>query len=134
MRFKTLVEPTVAQKGDEWLSPDGSSSTWRRVWNGTAWVEDLKAAGFPGTELSPSNPDLSNVGTDDEDEDDTEEEEESEDESEEEQPPAEEVKDEQRNETTVSDRNRVEQGSGGKPEPKSKQRGKRGKVRKGRKG
>ncbi len=130
MRFKSLTAPATVQKGDEWLSPEGHSSTWRRVWNGTAWVEDLKAAGFPGTELSPSNPDLSNVGTDEDD--DTDDEDDESEEVEEEQPPTEEVKDEQRDETAVSDRNGVEQGAGGKPEPKPQQRGKRGKVRKGR--
>jgi hypothetical protein len=129
MRFKSLAEPEKVQKGDEWLSPEGHSSSWRRVWNGTAWVEDLKAAGFPATGLSPSNPDLSNVGTDEDDEDEESEE------DEEEQPETDEGKtDEQGMQAAVSDSDGGEQGAGGKPEPEPKQRGKRGKVRKGGKG
>lgn len=93
MRYKTLQEPTKVQKGDEWLSPEGHPSAWRRVWNGTAWVEDLKAAGFPATDLSPSNPDLSNVGTDeDDDTDDGEEDEDDDTDEPEEQPPTDEGK------------------------------------------
>lgn len=141
MRCKSIVEPTSLQKGDEWLSPDGHSPPWRRVWNGTGWVEDLKAAGFPLTELSPENPDLSDVGT--ENEDDTEELdldpdslEEIEIEINDDQKPSliEESTDEHRMQAEIPDRNGREQGAGGKPEPESKQRGKRGKVLKGGKG
>lgn len=132
MRVKSLAEPTgILNKGDEWLSPDGHSSTWRRVWNGTGWVEDLKAAGFPLTELSPENPDLSNVGTDD----DTEETEYTEeDHSDGKLSNDEDQSDEQGMQTAVPDSNGGEQGAGGKLEPEPKQRGKRGKVRKGGKG
>lgn len=133
MRVKSLAEPTgIMQKGDEWLSPEGHSSTWRRVWNGKAWVEDLKAAGFPGTELSPPNPDLSNVGLDDEDDEvDTEE---TDDTEEKEQPATEGTNDEHGMQAEIPDRDRGEQGASGKPEPKPQQRGQRGKVRKGGKG
>lgn len=133
MRFKTLAEPTgIMQKGDEWLSPDGHSPTWRRVWNGTAFVEDLKAAGFPLTELSPtlSAEELAKVGTDD----DTDETDDTDDTDEDEQPPTEDHDDEQGVQTEVSDRNGGEQGSGGGSGSEPEQRGKRGKVRKGRKG
>jgi hypothetical protein len=132
MRTKSLTEPATAkiQKGDEWLSPDGHSPAFRRVWNGTAWVEDLKAAGFPATGLSPENPDLSDVGTE-EDDDDMEE---TVDTEEEEQPSTEGTNDEHGMQAEVSDRDGGEQGAGGKPEPKPQQRGKRGKVRKGRQG
>ena len=126
MRVKSLAEPSGVQKGDEWLSPEGHSSAWRRIWNGTAWVEDLKAAGFPATQLSPDNPDLSGVGT----EEDTEETED----TEEEETSTEDSIDEQGMSTEISDSDRGEQGSGGKSESEPQQRGKRGKVRKGGKG
>lgn len=132
MRVKSLVEPTgILNKGDEWLSPDGHSSTWRRVWNGKGWVEDLKAAGFPMTELSPENPDLSNVGLEDDMEEtkDTEE-----DYSDGKLSNDEDQSDEQGMQAAVSDSNGGEQGAGGQSEPEPKQRGKRGKVRKGGKG
>lgn len=160
MRFKTLVEPKTVSKGDEWLSPDGYSSSWRRVWNGTSWVENLKVAGFPTTQTTPVNTDLSGAGTptdeppvdtgdlggntDEDFENDTDEDGEEDTEEdfsdgklinkEEDLKPTEETKDEQGMSTKIPDRNGTEQGTVVKPESKQEQRGKRGKVRKGRKG
>lgn len=39
MRIKSLTEPTTVglQKGDHWLSPDGHSPPWARVWGGAEW-------------------------------------------------------------------------------------------------
>lgn len=137
MRFKTLVEPTgIMQKGDEWISPEGHSPAWRRVWNGTAFVEDLKAAGFPMTELSPTltAEELAKVGADN-DTDETEETEDTTDSDEDEQqPPTEDSEDEQGMQAEVSDRDGGEQGASGESGSEPKQRGKRGKVRKGGKG
>jgi hypothetical protein len=69
MRQKSLIEPTNPAKGMEWLSPDGHSPVWRRVWDGKSWLEDLKVAGFPATGL---NPDGANLLPDDDDDDEDE--------------------------------------------------------------
>lgn len=108
MRTKSLVEPTGIEKGHYWLSPDGHSPSWNRVWNGTAWAnyeeEDVEG--------------IFNLDGDTEDEDQL----------------TEESTDEQGMQTAVSDRDGREQGASGEPEPPPQQRGKRGKVRKGGKG
>jgi hypothetical protein len=109
MRVKSLSEPTgILNKGDEWLSPDGHSSTWRRVWNGTTWTE-------PEAELEEPE-DLDETEVDD----DTQ--------------TTEDPKDEQGMQTAVPDSNGGEQGASGGSSSEPKQRGKRGKVRAGRKG
>ncbi len=126
MRVKSLTEPTgILNEGDEWLSPDGHSSTWRRVWNGTTWDVELNSTQHP----EPTDKDEL-----EEPEIDPESLEEIEIEVEDDPLSTEDPKNEQRDETAISDRHRGEQGAGGKSEPKQQQRGKRGKVRKGGKG
>jgi hypothetical protein len=126
MRVKSLSEPTGMNKGDEWLSPDGHSSTWHRTWNGTSWDVALNSEQHP----EPTNE--TELGESEIDPDSLEELEikvESD-----EQPPTEDQSDEQGMQAAVPDSDGGEQGAGGKPEPEPKQRGKRGQVRKGRKG
>jgi hypothetical protein len=105
MRFKSLTEPMgILNKGDEWLSPDGHSSTWHRIWNGTTW----------------DDPDAESEEPEIDDEHD--------------QSSTEDPKDEQGMQAAVPDSNGGEQGASGKPEPEPKQRGQRGKVQSRRKG
>jgi len=111
MRIKSLQKPSHAEKeGTVWISPDGVSPPWIRVWNGTEWQNS-------GEDESEEKEDL----------------EENED-MEGNDPPTEESNDEQGMQTEVSDSNRGEQGASGEPIPKPQQRGKRGKVLKRGKG
>jgi hypothetical protein len=133
MRFKTLQEPTgIVKKGDEWLSPEGHSTSFRRVFNGVNWDDSTSPTGIwpvvepPAVEIDTDEDDETDEDTDDTTDEESEDENSTTDD--------EETTDEQSVSTKVSDSDGSEQGSGGQSEPEQEQRGKRGKVRKGRKG
>lgn len=131
MRVKSLVEPMgIIQKGDEWLSPEGHSPTWHRVWNGLGW-DCKEGPGFPEPPAPVEPSELEEPQIDPESLEEIEIEI-ADDESDDQ--PEEDHDDEHGMQAAVSDSNGVEQGPSGKPEPEPKQRGKRGKVRKGGKG
>lgn len=131
MRTKSLAEPMgIIQKGDEWLSPEGHSPTWQRVWNGLGW--DCKEGPvFPEPSVQTEPSELEEPPIDPESLEEIEVEVAD---GESNDQPEEDHDDEHGNQAAVSDSDRGEQGSGGKPEPEPKQRRKRGKVRKGGKG
>lgn len=106
MRTKSLVEPMGVAEGHEWLSPDGHSPSWHKVFQDGKWEATVYE------EMSGETDD----STDDDDQ------------------PEEDHADEQGMQTAIPDSDGGEQGASGKPEPEPQQRGKRGKVRKGGKG
>lgn len=116
MRTKSLVAPTGIEKGHYWLSPDGHSPSWNRVWNGTAWA-NYEEEELEELQLDPDSLEEIEIEIADDD-----------------VQPEEDHEDEQGMQTAVPDSNGGEQGASGKPEPEPQQRGKRGKVRKGGKG
>lgn len=99
MRTKSLVEPTgKVAEGHEWISPDGHSPSWHRVFQDGKWV----ATAY---EEMDEDEDTEDHPTSDE-----------------------EPNDEQGMSTEISDSDGGEQGAGGKPGAEPKQRRKRGKV------
>lgn len=115
MRTKSLVEPTgKINEGHEWLSPDGHSPSWYRIFHDGKWEEALDHEEFDPESLEEIEIEIPNGGNSGES--------------------TEGKSDEQGMQAAVSDSNGGEQGAGGKPEPEPKQRGKRGKVQSRRKG
>lgn len=134
MRTKSLVQPATARDGDEWLSPDGYSPAFRRVRDGDAWVPEASRL---------SSEEDEDAEEDGEEEDSEESEDSGEDETGEKSPDGStsetdvtkgEDQSDEGMQAAVSDSNGGEQGASGKPVSQSQQRGKRGEVRKGRKG
>lgn len=50
MRTKSLFAPENISEGDEWLSPEGHSTSWHRIWDGRNWTSLT-----PGDENERSN-------------------------------------------------------------------------------